>query len=417
MKLLINICSHDGIVSHYNGVGTMTIRYIDTFTKELDKLHIDYDLNLFTPEYGEKSFGHNEELHNYHKNMKNTHIYQIDNGSNKSINFGTIDNWKKLCKNTSKIINKIDMTKYDKVLTLCNDTTYCCLINLLKNEDNHIKVLILHSSIKIHKVDSAIEESEKFYNDRLNWELEGINYINNEKNSYVGTICNYFEKHLIKEYNLNKNKIIRIYNGEILDSKDNHKYSQETKEIFKELENYNSLIISYGRAEEYKNLDFCFKLGKKLNIPSVVIAQLYYKGQPIEEEYKKSAQKYNGHLYIDPPFDLAKYILTNFKGKIICLVPSKEEIMGLIINEVRKLNKDNIMIVSNNTGGLKEQITSTYDGILINTNNLTKAKDLILKYFTDTDIKRMSINGYNTLTQKYDFSKTVKEFIEEIIRR
>ena len=91
--------------------------------------------------------------------------------------------------------------------------------------------------------------------------------------------------------------------------------------------------------------------------------------------------------------------------------------MGLIINEVRKLNKDNIMIVSNNTGGLKEQITSTYDGILINTNNLTKAKDLILKYFTDTDIKRMSINGYNTLTQKYDFSKTVKEFIEEIIRR
>ena len=62
-----------------------------------------------------------------HQNMKNTKIYQIDNGSNKEINFGTIDNWKLLSENTAKIINEIDKTKYDKILTICNDTPFCCL--------------------------------------------------------------------------------------------------------------------------------------------------------------------------------------------------------------------------------------------------------------------------------------------------
>ena len=37
MKLLINICSHDGIISHYNGVGTMTLKYIAIFSEILSK--------------------------------------------------------------------------------------------------------------------------------------------------------------------------------------------------------------------------------------------------------------------------------------------------------------------------------------------------------------------------------------------
>lgn len=416
MKLLINICSHDGIVSHYNGVGTMTTRYIKTFTKICEDMKIDYDLNLFTPEYAEDSFGYNASVYKEHKNMPNTKIYQIDNGSNKKVNFGTTDNWKVLCENTAKIINKIDKTKYDKVLTICNDTPFCCLINKLECSDNHIKVLILHSSIKIHQVDSAIEGSEKQYNDRLNWELEGINYINKEKNSYLGSICKYFENHLIKEYGLKKNKVLNIYNGELLYETKKPKYSEESKKLFKELENKESLIIAFGRAEEYKNLDKCFELGHALNITSIVVAQLYYKGQPIQKDLEKQAKKYNGILYIDPPFDLPKYILNTFKGKIICLVPSKKEIMGLIINETRKFKRDNILVVSNNIGGLSEQIKTGYDGILVNLDNIEEAKEIISKYFNEKDIKRMSKNSIKTLEDKYDFYKISKNFIEKIVK-
>ncbi len=416
MKLLINICSHDGIVIYYNGVGSMTIRYIESFVKVCKDLKIDYELNLFTPEYAKDSFGYNGDIHEKHLNIKNTKIYQVDNGSNKKINFGTVENWKTLCKNTANIINNIDMTKYDKVITICNDTPFCCLINELKCQDNHIKVLILHSSIKIHKVDSAIKDSEKNYFERLNWEMDGINYINKEKNSYVGAICNYFKEHLVKEYNLNENKVLNIYNGEIL-KYNSKKYTKGSRELFKKIKNFKSIIIAYGRAEEYKNLDACFKLGKILDIPSIVIAQLYFKGQPIEKEYKKVAEENNGTLFIDPPFDFPKYILNKFKGEIICLVPSKEEIMGLIINEVRKLKKKNILIVANDIGGLKEQIITGYDGVLVDLNDLNKSKEIILKYFNKKDIRRMSINSQKTLKEKYNFNKISKEFIEDIIRR
>lgn len=30
MKLLINFCAHDGIISHYAGVGTIVRRYIES---------------------------------------------------------------------------------------------------------------------------------------------------------------------------------------------------------------------------------------------------------------------------------------------------------------------------------------------------------------------------------------------------
>ena len=107
MRLLINICAHDGIVSHYNGVGSMTIRYINVFDKICNDLNIDYKINLFTPEYDKTSFGYDDYIFNKHNNMKNVTIYQISNGSNKTVNFGTVKNWKLLCENTAKVINVI----------------------------------------------------------------------------------------------------------------------------------------------------------------------------------------------------------------------------------------------------------------------------------------------------------------------
>ena len=60
MKLLVNLCAHDGIISHYAGVGTIVKRYIEAFTTILNKKNIDYDLNLFTPEYYAGCFGYSE---------------------------------------------------------------------------------------------------------------------------------------------------------------------------------------------------------------------------------------------------------------------------------------------------------------------------------------------------------------------
>ena len=82
---------------------------------------------------------------------------------------------------------------------------------------------------------------------------------------------------------------------------------------------------------------------------------------------------------------------------------------------IRNLKRDNILIVANNIGGLKEQIKSGVDGILVDLNNLEEAKNTILKYFNNGDIKRICDNGYKVLTTKYDFYKIANKFIDNMI--
>ena len=118
MKLLINLCAHDGIISHYTGVGTIVDRYIQTFNYILNKMsNIEYKLNLITPEYKKDSFGYSYIYEKNHKNIENSKIIQISNGSNGKVNYGTIDDWKKLCENAKEYINNLDFNNYDFTLT------------------------------------------------------------------------------------------------------------------------------------------------------------------------------------------------------------------------------------------------------------------------------------------------------------
>lgn len=417
MKLLVNLCGHDGIISHYNGVGTMLGRYIDTFIKYFENNGYDYHINLFTPEYNEKSFGYSEDV--YKKNTReNVSIYQVNNGSDGKINYGTIDNWDLLCKNTASFINDFDLSKFDLVLTIANDTPFANLLSIINDSDNHFKVWIPHSTIKIHEVDSAIIDSEKFFDARLKWEEDAINYINENSNSYLGAIGNFIEKHLEVEYGLDSSKVLNIVNGEILDNMPENEYNFECENLFRSIEHLPRIILSFGRAEAYKNLDAAMELGAVMGINSVVIAQSYFKEQPILDEYRAKAKKYpNSHLFIDPPFDFAKYILTHFEGTIIALIPSKKEIMGLIINEIRKLNRDNILIVSNNIDGLKEQITDGKNGVLVNLDSIKRSSNKISKYLNSLDIRKMNYNSQIVLNEKYNLYKNISVFMDEILER
>ena len=281
MKLLINLCSHDGIVSHYNGVGTMTRRYIISIINALSSLHIDYHVNLFTPRYNANSFGYSKEVYNCHKSLKNTQIIMVENGSNGNINYGTVNNYIELCKNTANIINSLDLNLYDKVITIYNDTPFAGLGKYLNKNSNHYKVMILHSTVKIHKIDSALKNSHIFYDSRLKWEQEAIDFINDDDNSYYGVIGDFISKHLKEEYGLLHKKELKIYNGELLNYPILRNYSAKDKKLFEKIKNEKSIILAFSRAELYKNLEITFKLGNLLGITPVVIAQPYSKNQEI----------------------------------------------------------------------------------------------------------------------------------------
>ena len=413
MKLLINLCAHDGIISHYTGVGTIVDRYIQTFNYILSKMpDIEYKLNLITPEYNKDSLGFSNIYYENHRKIKNSEIIHISNGSNGRINYGTITNWKNLCKNAKKYIDSINLNNYDLVLTLCNDTPFACLNNILKDTSNHYKIWIPHSTGKIHKVDSALKDSEKMLGLRIKWEYNAINYINANNNSYLAGTSQYISRHLIEEYNLDENKLLPFINGELLSQNTFYEENKEMENFFTEIENEKNIIFSFGRAEKYKNLDACMHLGHKLNIKPVVIAQPYFDGQPIIKYYRGIAEQTNSKLFVNVPFDFPFYILNHFKNNMIMLIPSKKEIFGLIINQVRRLNKNNILIVANDIGGLHEQITDINDGLLVNLDNIDESANKIREYFNKKSLIEFNKNSQEKLKNYYDFEKICFHFLE-----
>ncbi|MDR0850693.1 MAG: glycosyltransferase [Christensenellaceae bacterium] len=386
MKLLINLCAHDGIISYYAGVGTIVKGYVKLFYKYCNSLNCEYKINLFTPEYNTNSFGYSKTIHIEHLNLKNVEIFLISNGTNGQTGFGNVPEWQNLVNNTAKVINKIDISCFDKVITVCNDGPFAKLPEIIKPAVNHKKIWIPHSS------HAASPGSLK-----LKWEQEAIDFINNDNLSFLGANSEFMGRHMLDEFSIKKHKILPITCGEVLDSKEPVIYGKPFAELFKQIENYDAMVFAFGRAEEYKNLEAALLLKKELNLPSVVIARSYSTDQPILNTYRQLAAKTEATLFIDPPDNFSKYILQNFKKKVIMLIPSKREPFGLIINEIRRLNRNNILIVANDIGGLSEQIDDTKDGVLVNLDNLQESALKILKYFNDKDMHRMNLQAQITL--------------------
>lgn len=413
MKLLINLCAHDGIISHYAGVGTIVRRYVEVIRKILSQKNIDYHLNLFTLEFNENSMGYNKELWTYHKSLDNTSLYILSNGTNGETSFGNIENWSIASKNVANEINKINFQDYDYVLNLCNDTPFANLVTLIKNEKNNITAWIPHSTGKIYDEDMSLSDEKLTINERVKMEQDVIDYINSHDNTYAISTGVYIRNHLINSYGLINN--IDLINGELLFRNNIYAENGRIYEIFKEINNYDSIILSLGRAERYKNLDKTMLLGNKLDIKPIVITQQYFEEQPIVKEYKELAEKTNSLLYVDEPFFLPQYIIKKYEKPMILLIPSEREIFGLIINEMRRFNKDNVLIVANDRGGLHEQINDGIDGVLVDLDDIDGSANKIKKYFNDETIKKMNFESQKNLKDNYDLEKNFDLFFKKVL--
>ena len=415
MKLLINLCAHDGIISHYAGVGTIVRRYVEVIRKILSEKNINYHLNLFTLEFNEKSMGYNKELWDYHASLENTSLYILSNGTNGETSFGNIENWLISSKNVSNKINEINFSDYDYVLNVCNDTPFAYLTTLIKTEKNSVTVWIPHSTGKIYNEDMSLSNEKLTINERVKMEQDVIDYINNHNNTYAISTSIYIRNHLFNSYGLIKTKTIDLINGELLFRNNLYVENKRIYEIFKEVNNYDSIILSLGRAERYKNLDKTMLLGNQLKIKPIVITQQYFAGQPIIKEYEELAKKTNSLLFVDEPFFLPQYIVKNYNKPMILLVPSEREIFGLVINEMRRFNKNNVLIVANDRGGLHEQISDGIDGVLVDLNDIDGSANKIRKYFDEKTIRKMNVESQKKLKNNYDLEKNFDAFFKKVL--
>ena len=318
-------------------------------------------------------------------------------------------------KNVSNKINEINFSDYDYVLNVCNDTPFAYLTTLIKTEKNSVTVWIPHSTGKIYNEDMSLSNEKLTINERVKMEQDVIDYINNHNNTYAISTSIYIRNHLFNSYGLIKTKTIDLINGELLFRNNLYVENKRIYEIFKEVNNYDSIILSLGRADRYKNLDKTMLLGNQLKIKPIVITQQYFAGQPIIKEYEELAKKTNSLLFVDEPFFLPQYIVKNYNKPMILLVPSEREIFGLVINEMRRFNKNNVLIVANDRGGLHEQISDGIDGVLVDFNDIDGSANKIRKYFDEKTIRKMHVESQKKLKNNYDLEKNFDAFFKKVL--
>lgn len=412
MKLLVNICAQDGIVSHNSGVGTMVKRYIYSVHKYAKKMKMNLTLNLFSPRYFSTSFGYDEITKCKNENLKNTTIYQLDNGSGGKKFFGNMDNWEMVSDEASKIIDNFNLDEFDSVITLANDTPFAGVLEKTKQSKKHIKIWIPHSTAKIHQSDNLNEISVA---ERISWEKNVIDFINSNENNFLGSVGKFIGTHMVEEYGLDYKKLVPIFNGEILSHKTQYVYNERIKELYRDLNKRNQILLCFGRPERYKNLHRAIELGSELSMQTIVNTQEYYPNMPYVQFLKDKAKLNDCRLYINEPFNLPQYILKKWKKTIVLLVPSEKEIAGLVVNEIRKFNKKNVLLVVNNIDGLKEQVTDGKDAILIDINNIEESANKIRSNLNKSNILKLRKGALDTLKTKYNFEKNFEMFINFLL--
>ena len=118
---------------------------------------------------------------------------------------------------------------------------------------------------------------------------------------------------------------------------------------------------------------------------------------------------------MDVPFHFPQYILKHYDKPLVTLIPSKKEIVGLIVNETRKLNKANVLVVANDIGGLHEQIADGRDGVLVDLEDISGAADKISKYLDKDKIRDMNTLSQARLKEMYDFEKICTVFLRTLL--
>lgn len=179
-------------------------------------------------------------------------------------------------------------------------------------------------------------------------------------------------------------------------------------------------MLCFGRAEPYKNLETAIKLARvlePLGVESILIVAPYSKNQPILKMYRRLQKLHcpNLKLILDADFDLPHKIMNSSLSLVIVFIPSKREPFGLIVEEARKCNRK-ILVVANNTGGLRNQISDLHDGVLVDVNKIEEIKQKIYKVINDKTItNKIVYEGRKTLKERYDLTKNLKIGLEKII--
>lgn len=254
-KIALVICIHDGVGTHYCGVGTMariTIEALQVLKKR--KLINNFEVYIITfffdhnASYFDKKYF--KEINRF-VNSTGGKIYEIKLLKNRNKPKSINDNWGVLkwrCagREAARIISQL---KNKKIIFLAHDISFSFTFFYIPKRKNIFGYFIPHSTGILFK------EPIRLPIDRKTFKLI------EEKSHKVGYISEFMRKHLMRDYNVSSRVLVPIKNALVIKNK------PERPNII-DLKKYNidcakRIIFSYGRCGSQKGFDILIKAYKR----------------------------------------------------------------------------------------------------------------------------------------------------------
>lgn len=409
--------AHDGITSHYAGIGTYTKSYLDNLPKiieDLKKYKLHIDLYLVTPWYKKEFYGYNKDLKQNNLNLAKRFkgkVIEVDNGMGGLDSYGNTENWDQCSKNTAEYLSRY-LRIYDSNIVIAVDTPFLRVGEFLNEcycKKNLKVVLSPQSTERIHHSNIS---------GRYEWEKKVFFHAENSKNIFVSYSSLYIKRHLSQEYGISRKKLIPSMSGLSFSSTRYKKYSQ--KYIAQQLAKYGiplnrPLVFTVGRLEPYKGFEETIKLFKQINSKFnpylILLGFSYIKGNPLVSKLRemKKNEKIHGKFIFHLDLILPT-LIWQWKNSKISAHLSQFEPFGLAPVEARFLAKDSgpVVIVSDQ-GGLKEQISNNTDGFVATYGSVGSYRNIVEKIFgmNPANLCKIRAKAYSRVMKKYDSYRNI----------
>ena len=294
-----------------------------------------------------------------------------------------------------KVMSIVNKIKYDKIVisSYSSPTEMLLAMYLIKKKkkiiietdggfpktNKNIKEIIKkHIISHAEKCFSTSRESDKYY----------LHYGAKSENIIRYPFTSLFEKDIIKQ-----------------------PISEKEKNVLREKYNLNEnkIIVSVGQFIYRKGFDVLIEAASKINYDNFGI---YIIGGSVTEEYKALISKYNLNnihfINFLPKTEIYEYL----KVSDIFVLPTREDIWGLVINEAMA-NGCPIITTNKCIAGL-ELVENNVNGYIVNVDDVNELSQKISELLNDDSLVKMMKENSIKKIYDYTFENMAKEHIKNI---
>lgn len=420
----ILVVSYDGVCTHYCGVGTIIRNTVESLT-DLSKIY-KFKVSIAYISVDPRSIIFNTDCFEESKKLTDLtggYLIPLSNGTEGKTEWdmwSRFNEWKTSCASLATAVNLI-FNDEDENIIMMHDTPFLFFQDFKKQIFNkHYRSYYLPHSSGINHSFGDIE----WRTERIDNEKRLFTDIISDENSYLIAEGNNFAEHLIKDYDIDHNKIGYLTNGLYFER---YKNDLDREVIYKDLEELNlvvpneyKVIFSWGRcsiAKGFKELVLAWeKIYEKLPNYYLIIQSPDNSGENDYYKILESFSKRLPRLIIINDYNpkIWKSFL-RYKNTEVVVIPSVMDPNPHTAIEAKLFNQNSkYVIVASNTDGVKDSYNDN-ECIYTDPYNVSDFSNALLKA-TSLDLKTRNsmIDENRKNLSKYDYKLKLETFFKNI---